>query len=119
MGPPGPPGRPGGLWREARRRERLSVREASKVERLRSLSFSWDEELRVLWLQGMLPAEQGAAVREAIERRSEEIVLADRPDDPRGARMADALVELCTGASGGSRPEAPRPRSWCTPTRRS
>jgi len=94
------------------------VREASKVERLRSLSFSWDEELRVLWLQGMLPAEQGAAVREAIERRSEEIVLADRPDDPRGARMADALV-LCTGASGGSRPEAPRPRSWCTPTRRS
>jgi hypothetical protein len=46
----------------------------------------------------MLPAEQGAALEHAVERRAEKVVLADQPLDPAGARRADALIELTTGA---------------------
>jgi len=43
-------------------------------------------------------------VESALSRRAEQIVLADRPDAPQEARMADALVELVTGDAGQASP---------------
>ena len=54
-----------------------------------------------MYVEGMLPSEEGAAVRAALERRAQEVVLADSPEDPGGARMADALVELTAGTPRG------------------
>jgi hypothetical protein len=96
--------RPSTLYREAARHERVQKRDADQVHRMRSLSMWWDPELSVLCLEGMLPAEQGAALQTALERRAEQIVLADRPDSPQGARLADALVELVTGSRDQASP---------------
>ena len=92
------------VHREAARHERLRKKDAEQVHRMRSLSMWWDPELPLLYLEGMLPAEQGAALKSALERRPEEVVLADRPDSPQEARLADALVELVTGSGGGAAP---------------
>jgi hypothetical protein len=91
--------RPSTLYREAARHERVQKRDAERSHRMRSLSMWWDPEEPILYLEGMLPAEQGAALQTAIERRAEQIVLADEPVSPQEARMADALVELVTGSS--------------------
>jgi hypothetical protein len=69
---------------------------------MRSLSMWWDPELPVLYLEGMLPAEQGAALQTALERRAEHVVVADNPDSPQEARLADALVELVTESNDGT-----------------
>jgi hypothetical protein len=62
----------------------------------------WDDELPLLYLEGTLPADQGAAVLAALERRAEQVVLADEPaGGPMEARLADALVELVTGGADG------------------
>ncbi|HEV8682500.1 MAG TPA: DUF222 domain-containing protein [Actinomycetota bacterium] len=96
--------RPQTLYREAARHERMQRQNAERVHRMRSLSMWWDPELPVLYLEGMLPAEQGAALQTALERRAEQVVLADQPDSPQEARLADALVELVTGSEGGASP---------------
>ncbi|MGH2682544.1 MAG: DUF222 domain-containing protein [Actinomycetota bacterium] len=98
--------RPWTLHREAARHERVQKREAERVQRMRSLSMWWDPEVPVLYLEGMLPAEQGAALQTALERRAEQVVLADQPDSPQEARLADALVEMVTGSEeqGGATP---------------
>ena len=89
-----------------RRQERVSRQQADQDARLRYLWMGWDEERRFLRLEGELPAEQGAQVEAALERKAEEIVLEPGPLlDPRGARLADALTELvaCSGeATGGA-----------------
>jgi hypothetical protein len=90
--------RPWTLHREATRHEKARKKDANRVHRMRSLAMWWDPEMPVLYLEGMLPAEQGAALQSALERRAEQIVLADQPDSPQEARMADALVELVTGS---------------------
>lgn len=92
---------PARLYLEARRHERASTADVQDAHRLRSFSMWWDDRLPALWLQGMLPADQGAAVQAALERRAEEVVLADQPDLPHEARLADALVELVTGSADG------------------
>jgi hypothetical protein len=98
--------RPSTLHREARRHERIRSEEETELHRQRFLSLNWDYDLPVLHLEGMLPAEQGAALQAALERRAEDVVLADRPaGNPKEARLADALVELVTG-SGGQAPTA-------------
>jgi hypothetical protein len=99
--------RPAGLWREARRHARVRNREAADIHRRRYLSLWWDPESPVLYLEGMLGADQGAALQTALERRSEEIVLAEPPESsPQEARMADALVELVTGGDAENAPPA-------------
>jgi hypothetical protein len=62
----GPGLRPAGLWREARRHERALVREAQEIHRERYLRLNWDHLRPVLWLEGMLPAEEGAALESAL-----------------------------------------------------
>ena len=95
---------PAALYREALRHQTVRARDAADARAMRSLYLSWDEDMRLLYLEGRLPAEQGAAVQAALEARAQEVVLADEPDAPADARMADALVELVTDAgSGGGR----------------
>jgi hypothetical protein len=89
--------RPFTLYREAARHERIKVRDAEDIHAKRYLSLWWDPESPVLYLEGRLSAEQGAALQTALEHRAEQIVLADRPESPQEARLADALVELATG----------------------
>jgi hypothetical protein len=88
--------RPSTLYREAARHEQVQKQDAVRAHRMRSLSMWWDPEEPILYVEGMFPAEQGAALQTAIERRAEHIVLADDPVSPQEARLADALVELVT-----------------------
>jgi hypothetical protein len=99
-----PAWRPSSLHREAARHQRVRERDTEDARRIRSLSMWWDQEMRLLYLEGILPAEQGAAVQAALERRAEEIVLTDTPDSPQEARMADALVELVCETGSASAP---------------
>jgi hypothetical protein len=89
--------RPASLWREARRHERVRVREAEETRRERYLALDWDQERSVLWLEGRLPAEEGTALQSALLRRAEEVPLDPKATEPGGARLADALVDLATG----------------------
>jgi hypothetical protein len=99
--------RPAGLWREARRHERARAREAADIHRRRYLSLWWDPEAPVLYLEGRLGADQGAAVQAALERRAHDVVLEEVPETPpQDARMADALVELVTGGASDQAPPA-------------
>ena len=82
------------LWQESRRHEEIRERDASETHRWRYLSMDWNEERTELYLAGRFGAEQGAALEQAVAKRSEEIVIADDPYDPVQARAADALVEL-------------------------
>ena len=93
----GPDLRPAALWREARRHERAQVREAQEARRERYLTLQWDQERPVLWLEGMLPVEEGAALQSAISRRAEDLPRDAEAADPAGARLADALVDMATG----------------------
>jgi Domain of unknown function (DUF222)/HNH endonuclease len=96
--------RPSSLWREARRHERIRAKEAQDVHRRRYLSLWWDPESPVLYLEGMLGAEQGAALQAALERRAKEVVLEEETQSPGEARLAEALVELVTGGGGANAP---------------
>jgi hypothetical protein len=94
--------RPAALWREARRHERVLARQADEARRRRHLRLDWDHERSVLWLEGMLPAEEGAALQAAVEARADRIPRDPEADDPAGARLADALVDVAV-----DQPEAP------------
>jgi hypothetical protein len=89
--------RPASLWREARRHQRVRAREAEEARRTRHLSLDWDHDRSVLWLEGMLPAEEGTALQAAIRSRAERIPTDPQAADPGGARLADSLVDLATG----------------------
>ncbi len=97
--------RPWRLWREAERHQRLRTRQAEGIHRRRYLSLTWDQQEPVLHLQGWLPAEQGAALEGALQRRAQEVAPDPCAQDPEGARLADALVEL-VGAGGQGEPAA-------------
>jgi hypothetical protein len=89
--------RPASLWREARRHERRLAREAEEARRRRYLSLAWDHERSVLYIEGMLPAEEGTAFQAALLRKTEDVRSDPEAADPQGARLADALVEVATG----------------------
>jgi Domain of unknown function (DUF222)/HNH endonuclease len=89
------------LWDEARRHDRLNPREVEDIHRNRYLALWWNEARTELAGQFRLGAEQGAAVERALVQSSEDVVLADDPSDPHGARLADALVELVTETRSG------------------
>jgi Domain of unknown function (DUF222)/HNH endonuclease len=93
----GPGMRPAALWLEARRHERARLREAQEHHRRRYLSLRWDPEHPVLWLEGMLPSDQGAALETALNARAERLPADPEAVDPGGARLADALVGTASG----------------------
>src|SRR5437660_9936148 len=76
---------PAQLWAEVHRRERRSREQADEDAKHRYLWMGWDDERRMLHLEGMLDAERGAIVEAALERRGEEVVVEDGVADPRGA----------------------------------
>jgi Domain of unknown function (DUF222)/HNH endonuclease len=90
--------RPAGLWQEARRHAQIRAKEAEDTHRHRYLSLQWDHERPVLWLEGMLGAEQGAALETALNHRAERLPADRAAVDPGEARLADALVDLAGGA---------------------
>jgi Domain of unknown function (DUF222)/HNH endonuclease len=92
---------PADLWVEARRHERVSARQAEDAHRRRYLSMWWDPEKPLLYLDGMLPGEQGAAVEAALGRRAEELPPDRESASPAEARLADALTELVTSSGRG------------------
>ena len=94
--------RPWSLHREAARHQRVAESQVSEARAVRSLAMWWDDDMRLLYLEGRLPAEQGAAVKRALDLRAEEIVLTDSPDDPQGARLADALAEVVGEPAGNT-----------------
>jgi Domain of unknown function (DUF222)/HNH endonuclease len=98
--------RPSTLHREAKRHEQLRTEDVRDIHRRRYLSLWWDPDSPVLYLEGLLGAEQGAALQTALERRAQEVVLEEPPENPGGARLADALVELATGSEDAHAPRA-------------
>jgi hypothetical protein len=89
--------RPAALWVEARRHERIRLRDAENHHRRRYLSLRWDQESPVLWLEGMLPADHGAALETALNQRAERLPADPDAVDPGGSRLADALVDVTAG----------------------
>jgi uncharacterized protein DUF222/HNH endonuclease len=96
--------RPAGLWREARRHERARVRDAERAHRDRYLWLSWDHERPVLWLEGMLPAEEGERLEAALSLRAGQIPPDPEASEPPAARLADALVDLAVATNGDRAP---------------
>jgi hypothetical protein len=86
------------LWLEVERHKQVSAREAEGVHRRRYLHLWWDEEKTLLYVDGMIPGEQGQAVETALYRRAEELPPHPEAASPGDARMADALIDLATGA---------------------
>jgi hypothetical protein len=96
---------PNRLWVEARRQERLRRAEVEEDHRARHLWMGWDEERRFLRIHGELPGAQGEAFQAAVQHRAKEIRLEAGPVyDPKGARQADAVLELVSGAGQKAAP---------------
>jgi hypothetical protein len=91
-----------------RRRADLAIRQNREdvigVDRSRFLRHWWQDDGKSLWLEAMLPADQGTVVAHALDRlagRLPDVVDDDEPSfpDPESdldARRADALVALCS-----------------------
>ncbi|HEV3473782.1 MAG TPA: DUF222 domain-containing protein [Actinomycetota bacterium] len=92
---------PAALWAEARRHERVAAREAEDAHRRRYLNLWWDPEKPLLYIDGMLPGEQGRAVEEALTRRAEQLPPDPEAASPGEARVADAFTDLATAAGPG------------------
>ena len=88
--------RPVSLWQEVRRHERLEREEEESHHLRRYLRLDWDPERPLLYLEGMLASEQGAAVQAALGARVERTEAPSDAVDPRGAMLADALVGSAT-----------------------
>jgi Domain of unknown function (DUF222) len=102
-----PERRPAALWREARRHERCLAREAEEARRQRFLRLDWDHERSVLWLEGMLPAEEGTAFRAALLQKA-----ADVPSDPEAADPREPGWPMRWWKWPRASPN--RPPWWCT-----
>ncbi|HEX2090706.1 MAG TPA: DUF222 domain-containing protein [Actinomycetota bacterium] len=92
--------------REASRHQKLTEREVTDLHRLRRLSMWWDEERPLMYFEGTLASDQGAAFKEVLERRAQKIMISDDPVwGSQEARLADALVELvCETKEGDPAP---------------
>jgi hypothetical protein len=77
---------------------RRSREEIVDVERSRSLTWWYDDEGKRFAMRADLPAHQGAVVANALERVAGSLPVMPGEDDRwcRDARMADALVGLCS-----------------------
>ena len=85
------------IRRKADLAQRDDIDEVRAGDRARSLSW-WYEDGRRLWLEGFLPAEQGAVVTAALERLADKLPAepGSEPGSTVEARRADALVALCS-----------------------
>jgi hypothetical protein len=83
---------------------RINPADVKRAERYRSLTWEWTEERTRLFLQGSLPAVEGAKVTKALDRLADQIAASPEdidPDDPAttiDARRADALALMASHA---------------------
>jgi hypothetical protein len=92
---------PAALYREADRHLKVKATDAEEAHRQRRVALIPDRDSPLrYYIEGILPAEEGATLEAALRARAERVVLADSPEDPAGARMADALLELVTSRDG-------------------
>lgn len=102
---------PGAIRRRAEREIRRQRDEVAQVMETRSLEMGYFDDGRRFGLELELPAAEGAAVADAIERLAQTLPV--MPDEEgRGgasARRADAFVAMCAGgaATGGAPVRAP------------
>jgi hypothetical protein len=77
---------------------RRSIQDAKDAEAARSLSWWWFDEGRRFGLQAWLPAAQGSVVARALDRLARDLPVLPGEEGADGAeaRMADALVALCS-----------------------
>src|SRR5262245_22409368 len=88
---------PGAIKAKGEELARRSADESGRIQRDRGLRFSWEDEGRVLFLEGWLPAAQGQVVLHALDRVAPGLPVVpgeDRGDTDR--RRADALVALAS-----------------------
>src|ERR671918_2814253 len=95
-------GRPGGTTG--------SGPEAEEARRTRYLRLDWDQERSVLWLEGMLPAEEGTALQAALHARAESIPPDPGAADPPGPGWPTPWWTWPPGSRS-------RPPWWSTPKR--
>ncbi len=93
---------PGKTVRELGRMARtIKLRDVREAHRDRSFTFTFDEELPILWLNGRMPAADGVEFVKAITR-----LAATMPADPNGtyepfeASCLDALLMLASQSRG-------------------
>jgi Domain of unknown function (DUF222) len=92
--------------REARNAER-SGPERDRAHRVQRHLHGWWDAENMFRISGALPSYEGAIVQIALKRfedrlRASKHIDLDPPDDPGGARKADALVWICEAVLGGS-----------------
>lgn len=99
-----PPRSPASLTQEAQRRRKVEREESVRKHDRRHLE-TWRDDEAFLHLEGMFPPEQAAALENALRQRAEQVEVEEGLVDPRGARLADAFVELATGGGEEAAPE--------------
>jgi Domain of unknown function (DUF222)/HNH endonuclease len=79
---------------------RRSIEDVREADRARFVSWWYVDEGRRLGLEAELPAAEGAAVVQAIERLADQVPVMPGEDDPSHvhARRADALVALASAS---------------------
>ena len=83
---------------------RINPAEVNRAERYRSVTWEWSEERTRLFLQGSLPALEGAKVATALDRLADKIAASPEDVDPcdpattLDARRADALALMASQA---------------------
>jgi len=90
--------------REARNAER-SGPERDRAQRVQRHLHGWWDAENMFRISGALPSYEGAIVQIALKRfedrlRASKHIDLDPPDDPGGARKADALVWICEAVLG-------------------
>lgn len=98
--------RPDALRLESQRQARVKRREAERDHAMRSLWMSWDEDRRFLDIHATLAAEHAAVVESALNTAAQHVTVEDDVEERRGARLADALVNLVTSSGGHSQAPA-------------
>ena len=92
---------PNQLKLEHERQCRARRQEAESSHAARYLATAWDERRTTFHLEGSLGADQGAAVEAALVGAARAIAPDPGAQDPRAARMADAMVALVTSSRDG------------------
>ena len=92
--------------REARNDQRTGS-ERDRAQRVQRHLHTWYDEENMFRISGALPSYEGAIVQIALNRFEERLrdatrIDLDPPDDPGGARKADALVWICEAVLGES-----------------
>ena len=96
---------PNQLRLEAHRQLKVRQREAESDHANRGVWMGWDDEGATLSGEFHLAREQGVALEQAVHAAAQTIEADREANDPRAARLADALINMVTRSGG--QPERP------------